>query len=140
MEDTTHFVESYYRYWREEQFDLPDDQDGPDAWAQERWLETVHADADPAWQMLLEILEGADDSDRLITFAAGPLTDYIYSWASVFHERLVQQARRSSRFRAAMDHTMAPWVDHVPKDVERQIFELLGRDPEKPWVRLRPLA
>ena len=83
--------------------------------------------AERAWPAILALVERAPNDQMLFEVAAGPLEDLIRTFASQFGDRILERARRDSRFRVAL-HGVWGWED-VQQPLRSQILDLLGDLP-----------
>ncbi len=85
------------------------------------------ADAENAWQMILELIDRAPDDPALSFVAAGPLEDLIRRHGAQFGERLAERANQDERFRDALRDVWG-W-DEVPEPHRATLRGLIERTP-----------
>ncbi len=86
------------------------------------WLSEVPRDAgraEEAWPVTLALVEAATDDQALFHVAAGPIEDLLHYHAERFGSRFVEEARRNSRFKRALEGVWG-W-ERVPKPLRGQL-------------------
>jgi hypothetical protein len=77
---------------------------GFDFWAWEAARNLITDDPPEAWRLILELVRKAPDESVLGAVAAGELEDFLLAHATDFIEQIEGEARRSSRFKAALSY------------------------------------
>jgi hypothetical protein len=77
---------------------------GFDFWAWEVARDLIHDDPPEAWLLILELVHKAPDEKVLGSVAAGELEEFILAHAANFIDQIEEEARSSSRFKAALGY------------------------------------
>jgi hypothetical protein len=93
-------------------------------WAFERIQQYVSKDPKRAWELTLQLIAAAPDSNALAYVAAGPLEDLLYARGELFIDELEQLARCDPKFLSALQMIAGPFTEKA--DVSNRIVKAAG--------------
>ncbi len=95
-------------------------------WAWEKVGELVKQDPEPAWRIILHLIEGARLDHQLGVIAAGPLEDLLSDHGAHFIDRAEQLAASSDRFRACLGRV---WQANMPEALWKRVRAAADEGP-----------
>lgn len=107
MQDRGDLIESWLRYNAYERHDQPDDED-PDGWAVEAVMTMVHDEPDEAWNLMIDLSQGADTEWQFVMIGAGVLDDLLRLDPDRYMTALEESARANRKLVTAAACT---WLD-----------------------------
>src|SRR5258708_22427995 len=108
-------------------FDYRKSHSDSDYWAWEEVdVKLIKNDPDKAWQVILKLLEAAQDDGDLAYVAAGPLEDLLVYHGEKIIDRLEKEAQTNHKLRFTLSGV---WRNKISEDIWKKILEWIR--PEK---------
>ena len=97
-----------------------------DFWAWDRVNTIVQEDPKRGWSLICGLIDRASD-DQLGSIGVGPIEDLVHRHHGAVIDKIVKEARRDARFRAALTWM---WFTRgsMPSHVERQLLEATNNE------------
>lgn len=98
-----------------------------DDWAIQKVID-LHYDGEHVeiWKIILAIVDATESKWVLECVGAGPLEDLLTHHAPEYIERVVREAKSSTKFKTALS---AVWLDEDDTPLYKQVYEVCGIEP-----------
>ena len=93
-------------------------------WAWEEVDKAAHDEPDRAWQLIMKLVEKAENKKMLCYIGSGPLEDLLTYHGEAVIDRIELKARHDQQFKFALS---CVWENRIPKDIWKRVLKASDR-------------